>query len=192
MNESQLNEARTNPEFLNYLEQTEKDAIETENIEALYEVLDSLLILDLDENRINKVYENILRISFEKIGELLNKDCKLSLENEELFYVRSFYEHAIEKWSYGQTKNAKELFFVLSNIITDEKLIDSLQIHIIACSKGMDLDTFYHKKVDAASAFDDEKYGYFIINFQFDTKSYLKDNSDILIEEFKNLKHLLD
>lgn len=51
MDKAELHEARTNPEFLNYLEQTRLDAIQTENISALYEVLDSMLILDLDEEK---------------------------------------------------------------------------------------------------------------------------------------------
>ena len=46
MTNEELNEARTNPEFINYLEKTKEDAIKSKNISALYEVLDSLLILD--------------------------------------------------------------------------------------------------------------------------------------------------
>ena len=51
MTKEELNQARTNPEFINYLEETRIDAINTKNISALYEVLDSLLILDLDEEK---------------------------------------------------------------------------------------------------------------------------------------------
>lgn len=193
MNQNELNEARTNPEFLAYLEQTQKDAIESENISALYEVLDSLLILDLnDEDRINTVYSNILQISFEKIEELLAQEHKLQLEGDEFYYIRSFYEHSIEKWSFGDIKGAKELLFVLSQIIDDDRLIDALNIHVIACAKGMDLDTFYAKKVNVASEIEDEKHGYFIVNFQFDTKEYIKNNQSLLDDEFEKLKHLLN
>ncbi len=59
MTNEELNEARTNPDFLNYLEKTKDDAIKSKNISALYEVLDSFLILDLDQEKINIVYENI-------------------------------------------------------------------------------------------------------------------------------------
>jgi len=60
MTSQQLNEARTNEQFLNYLLQTQTDAIETQNISALYEVLDSLLILDIEDyERIDLVYKGI-------------------------------------------------------------------------------------------------------------------------------------
>ncbi len=60
MDKEQLLEARTNPDFLNYLEKTRVEAIKTKNISALYEVLDSFLILDLQEDKVNDIYQNIL------------------------------------------------------------------------------------------------------------------------------------
>ena len=82
MTNEELNEARTNPDFINYLEKTKDDAIETKNISALYEVLDSLLILDLEQDKINAVYENILKISFENVERIVNSGKKIVLENE--------------------------------------------------------------------------------------------------------------
>ena len=38
---------------------------------------------------------------------------------------------------------------------------------------------------------DDEKYGYFIMKFNFDNQEFLNENRDILEKEYKNLKHLL-
>ncbi|AXH15995.1 hypothetical protein [Malaciobacter mytili] len=192
MDKSELNQARTNPDFLNYLEQTRVDALKTENISALYEVLDSFLILDLDEDKVNEVYEAILKISFSKVEEIVNSGKKLALKEEQLFYVRSFYEHAIEKWSYGDIKGAKQLFFVLYNILDDERLEDALKIHVIALAKGMDLDTFYEKKVDINNVLEDETHGYFIVNFNFAPKLFLKENASILEKEYENLKYLLD
>lgn len=85
MNKSELNEARTNPDFLKYLEETRVDAIKSKDIMALYEVLDSLLVLDLEEEKINSVYENILKISFENVEKIINENRRLDLENENLF-----------------------------------------------------------------------------------------------------------
>ncbi len=192
MDKSELNQARTNPDFLNYLEQTRVDALKTENISALYEVLDSFLILDLDDDKVNEVYEAILKISFSKVEEIVNSGKKLALKEEQLFYVRSFYEHAIEKWSYGDIKGAKQLFFILYNILDDERLEDALKIHVIALAKGMDLDTFYEKKVDINNVLEDETHGYFIVNFNFAPKLFLKENASILEKEYENLKYLLD
>ncbi len=192
MDKAELNQARTNPDFLNYLEQTRVEALKTENISTLYEVLDSFLILDLDEDKVNEVYEAILKIAFSKVEEIVNDNKKLTLKDEQLFYVRSFYEHAIEKWSYGDIGGAKQLFFVLYNILDDERLEDALKIHVIALAKQMDLDTFYEKKVDVNNILEDETHGYFIVNFNFAPKLFLKENVSILEKEYENLKHLLD
>lgn len=192
MDKNELNEARTNPDFLKYLEQTREDAIKSKDITALYEVLDSLLVLDLEEQKINSVYENILKISFENVEKIINENRRLDLENENLFYVRAFYEYAVEKWSYNDFKGAKELIFVLSKIIEDEVLNDSFKVHIIALSKENELDSFYENHVDLSFENSDEKYGYFITNFNFDTKKFLEENEEVLKKENENLKYLLE
>ncbi|WP_044417088.1 hypothetical protein [Halarcobacter anaerophilus] len=191
MDKEQLHNARTNPDFLKYLEETRVDAINTKNIVALYEVLDSFLILDLDEEKINDIYQNILQISFENVEEIIAKR-KLKFDTDDLYYIRAFYEHAIEKWSYENIQGAKELIFVLSNIIEDQTLCNALKSHLIALSKNLDLDTFYQKEVDLSSSNSDEKYGYFITNFNYDLEKYLENNMNILEKEYKNLKHLLE
>lgn len=192
MDKNELNEARTNPDFLKYLEETRVDAISTKNISALYEVLDSFLILDLGEEKINEIYQNILEISFTNVEKIVNENKKLTLEGDDLCYVRAFYEHAVEKWSFENLDGAKQLLFVLSNIIEDNYLIKALQAHIIALSNGIDLDSFYEEQVDLNRANDDEKYGYFITNFNFDLEEYLEKNRATLQKEYDNLKHLLE
>jgi|GEM_PF-407202 len=192
MEKSDLHQARTNPDFLNYLEKTRLDAIESKDIAALYEVLDSLLVLDLQEEKINSVYETILKLSFENVEKIVNENKRLDLENENLFYVRAFYEYAIEKWSYDDFKGSKELIFVLSNIIEDEVLNNSFKIHLIALSKETPLDTFYENEVDLNFENMDEKYGYFITNFNYDKEEFLKINKEILEKEETNLKYLME
>ena len=192
MNQSELNEARSNPDFLEYLEKTRVDAISSKNIEALYEVLDTMLILDLDESKINSIYEHILSISFDEVQIIIDDGKKLSLDNHELYLVRSFYEHAIEKWSNEQFAAAKELFFVLCNIIEDEILEKSLNVHLLALANSMSLDDFYEKKVDSSSVSSEEKYAYFIDAYNFNIDDYLEENKIKLEKEYASLKHLLD
>lgn len=192
MNKEELNDARTNPEFLNYLETTRVDAIKTKNIAALYEVLDSFLILDLEEDKINEIYKSILEISSQNVERIVNGGKNLSLDGDELFYVRAFYEHGVEKWSYNDMQGAKELLFVLSNIIDDKFLIESLQAHIIAISKNIDLDTFYESEVNLDSVDIDERHGYFITSFKYDVKTHLQNNKELLKEVYNNLKHLVE
>ena len=62
----------------------------------MYETLDSMLVLDLDEDNINELYSEILKTSFENVEKIVSKDEKLKLEDDNLLYVRALYEHAIE------------------------------------------------------------------------------------------------
>jgi regulator of replication initiation timing len=192
MHKEQLQEARTNPEFLKYLEKTKIDAIATKNISALYEVLDSFLVLDIDETKVNEVYKNILQISFDEVQLIINDNKKLNLENDNLFYVRAFYEHAIEKWSYDDFDGAKSLIFVLSNILDDDILLSALNAHLIALSKNTSLDNFYKIDVNLEACGDDEIYGYFITEFNYNLKEYLESNNETIKKEHEKLKHLLD
>jgi hypothetical protein len=191
MDKEQLFEARTNPDFLKYLEEARLNSMKAEEIGLMYETLDSMLVLDLDEGKVNELYEQILKTSFANVEKIINKHEKLSLEGDSLLYVRALYEHAIEKWSYDNFDGAKDLIFVLSNIIEDETLEKALNILIVFLSSKIQLDDFYDTRVDLEADVDDEKYGYFITNFRFDNQEFLNENKNILEEEYKNLKHLL-
>jgi len=192
MEPSELHEARTNPDFLEYLNVREKEVMESKSLSGLYEVLDTLLVLDLDEERIHTIYQEILKTAFDGIEERLKKEEKLSLDNDDIFYIRSFYEHAIEKWSMGNAKGAKELFFILTQICEDELLVDAMSVHLIACTTQSDMDDFYEKNVLEEQSHSEDKYGYFIIDFVFDTKEYLSNHAELLKTEFKALEHLLN
>ncbi len=191
MNEQELDEARKNSEFLQYLEERETEAIETENLVMLYEVLDNLLILNLDEARINKVYETLLRVAFENIEDRLNDNEKLSILNDDIYLIRAFYEHAIEKWSNEDFEGAKQLFFILSRIIEDKKLSSAIKVHLIACARNEDMDKFYETLVSKDQMSQDEAYGYFIVNFTKDTKEYINENKEILGDILDELGHML-
>jgi len=192
MEPNELHEARTNPEFLECLEDLEAKALESKSLSGLYQVLDSLLVLDLDEERVHNIYQEILKAAFNGIEERLKEDKKLSLDNDDIYFIRSFYEHAIEKWSMNNPKGAKELFFILTQICEDELLIEALNVHLIACSKQSDMDAFYEENVLEEQSHSADKYGYFILDFNFDKKEYLNQHIDLLQEEFEALNHLLN
>lgn len=191
MTPQELSEARTNPDFLKYLEEARVNSIKSKNIELMYETLDSMLVLDLDEEKINSLYEEILKLSFLSVEKLLNKNEKLDLNEPNIFYIRALYEHAIEKWTNENFTGAKELLFVIANIIDDNILKDALNCMIIFLNKELNFDEFYDGFVDLESDNSDEKYGYFLINFNFKTVDFLKDNQNILEQEYKNLQHLI-
>lgn len=191
MDKEALFQARTNPDFLKYLEEARVNSMKAEDVGLMYETLDSMLVLDLDEEKVNELYQQILKTSFSNVEKILNKNEKLSLEGDNLLYVRALYEHAIEKWSYENFDGAKELIFVIANIIEDENLEKALNVLIVFLSSKINLDDFYDTRVDLEADVDDEKYGYFIMNFKFDNQEFLNENKNILENEYKNLKHLL-
>jgi len=192
MKPEELHEARTNPDFLEYLEVKEKEVMESRDIAGLYELLDSLLVLDLDEERVHNVYQEILKVAFDNIETRLKDEKKLSLDDDDIYFIRSFYEHAIEKWSMGNFKGAKELFFILTQICEDEFLVEALNVHLIACAKQSDMDEYYDENVADEQTYAEEKYGYFILDFNFDKKEYLNNNLKLLQKQFEELKHLLN
>jgi len=191
MESEDLFQARTNPDFLKYLEEARVNSMKASDIGLMYETLDSMLILDLEEEKINELYSAILKTAFENVEKIVNKDEKLKLEEDNLLYVRALYEHAIEKWSYENFEGAKELVFVIANIIDDEKLEKALNVLLVTLSSSTQLDEFYDSKVNLENAGDDEVYGYFIVDFNFDTDEFLSSNEEVLSTEYSNLKHLL-
>ena len=54
MDKEALFQARTNPDFLKYLEEARVNSMKAEDIGLMYETLDSMLVLDLDEENVNK------------------------------------------------------------------------------------------------------------------------------------------
>ena len=191
MTQDEIIQASTDPKFLGYLEIREKDVLESKKISGLYEVLDSLLILDLQEERINKVYEAILMVAFDSIEKKLKDNSKLTLENDDIFYIRAFYEHSIEKWSRDDYKGAKELFFILSQIVEDEILLNAINIKLLACNAKEDMEIFYDEKVQHEQEEREEKYAYFLLDFKFDTKKYILENQKTLENIYQELKPLL-
>ena len=191
MDKEVLFQARTNPDFLKYIEETRINSMKAGDIGLMYETLDSMLILDLDENNLNELYQEILKTAFSNVEKILNKNEKLTLEGDNLLYVRALYEHAIEKWSHDNFNGAKELIFVIANILEDETLEKALNILIVFLSSKIQLDDFYDTRVNLEAEVSDEKYGYFIMNFRFDNQEFLNENKDILATEYKKLKHLL-
>lgn len=192
MNKNDLNEARTNPDFLLYLEEAMQNSIKNQNIEMMYEILDTMLVLDLDEEKTDKLYEEILKVATFNLEEKLEKNELLKLENSDFLTIRAFYELAIEKWSNSDFELSKALFFTLANIIDDEFLKKNMEVLLINLSKELDFEYFYEEFVDKDELEAKEEYGYFITSFSFEVDDFLKKNQKLLEKEYENLKHLIE
>ena len=192
MNKNDLNEARTNPDFLIYLEAAMQNSIKNQNIEMMYEILDTMLVLDLEEEKTNKIYEEILKVDTLNLEEKLEKNELLKLENIDFLTIRAFYELAIEKWSNSDFELAKALFFTLANSINDDFLKKNMEVLIVNLSKELDFEDFYEEFVDKDELESKEEYGYFITTFNFDVDDFLKNHQEFLQKEYENLKHLIE
>lgn len=192
MNKNDLNEARTNPDFLIYLEAAMQNSIKNQNIEMMYEILDTMLVLDLEEEKTNKIYEEILKVATLNLEEKLEKNELLKLENIDFLTIRAFYELAIEKWSNSDFELAKALFFTLANSINDDFLKKNMEVLIVNLSKELDFEYFYEEFVDKDELEAKEEYGYFITSFSFEVDDFLKKNQKLLEKEYENLKHLIE
>lgn len=190
MTNEELFAARTNPDFLKFLEEARVNSIKDKNIALMYETLDSMLILDLDENKINELYQEILKEAFESVEKILEEDKKLNLEDNNLFYTRALYEHAIEKWTNDNLEGAKELFFVIANLVEDERFKKDLNALLIFLAKDTSFDDFFDNYI-GSSVNEDEKYGYFISDFNFDLDLFLQENKQVLDKEYKSMQHLI-
>lgn len=190
MTNEELFAARTNPDFLKFLEEARVNSIKDKNIALMYETLDSMLILDLDENKINELYQEILKEAFESVEKILEEDRKLNLEDNNLFYTRALYEHAIEKWTNDNLEGAKELFFVIANLLEDERFKKDLNALLIFLAKDTSFDDFFDNYI-GSSVNEDEKYGYFISDFNFDLDLFLQENKQVLDKEYKSMQHLI-
>ncbi|WP_418187532.1 hypothetical protein ACNSOP_05305 [Aliarcobacter lanthieri] len=73
MTNEELFQARTNPDFLKYLEEARVNSIKAKNIALMYETLDSMLVLDLDEDKINELYQEILKTAFDNVEKIIEK-----------------------------------------------------------------------------------------------------------------------
>ena len=192
MNKNDLNEARTNPDFLIYLEAAMQNSIKNQNIEMMYEILDTMLVLDLEEEKTNKIYDEILKVATLNLEEKLEKNELLKLENIDFLTIRAFYELAIEKWSNSDFDLATAVFFTLANSINDVFLKRHLEVLIVNLLIELDFEDFYDEFVDKDELESKEEYGYFITTFNFDVDDFLKNHQEFLQKEYENLKHLIE
>ena len=192
MTKEELNEARTNPNFLKYLDETLQYSIKEKDIQGLYQVLDSYLILDLDKSKIDQIYKNILLVSQEKIQNKLDKSEILNLnEQNELFYIRAFYEYGIEKYSYNNLIKAQEIFFILIQLTNDKTFIQSLKIHLIVCELEISLEEFTKKYVKNKIETQDPIYGYFITEYIINKEEFINKHKTLLNKIDNKLNHLI-
>lgn len=165
--DKQLTRLKIDPEFQKEFTQKKKHALEHKDIEELYEVLDTILALELDEDAIlDKIYATILEESFEFLANKISAQEALDIfKSKEVLYARAIYEHAIEHYDAKRLDKAKEIFLVLYHICNDANFKLAMKYHILVVLKEVKIDEFIEKYVSHEDIDPESLLSYFFVTF---------------------------
>jgi hypothetical protein len=189
-----IEEIKQDKKFLKNLKDQEKRALFNHDIVELYEVLDMILLLDLEEDRLENIH--ILKIAFEELKERLDLEKPFKIEVlKDALMMRAIYERAIESWSNDDVETAKDIFLMLYSLTKDEKLKKSFEIHLVTTLKRIYIDDFYEMFVINDDNIGNEEfsnYDYFLKEFKPEVEQFMLENREILekeIEGFDSAKY---
>jgi len=186
--EVNLTRLKMDKDFLNNLEKEKKEALKNEDIVKLYDVLDTYLALDMDEEDIDLLYQKILERAFDILADMLTKGEVFDLSKEKDQYsARAIYEHALERWDRNDFKGANELFLILSYIITEEDIQRGMFLALGLSSKKVSLDDFIQNYVDQSKLSEDS---FFFDKFTKKGEEFLKKESSLIKDELKKIEKL--
>ncbi|WP_187647088.1 hypothetical protein [Nitrosophilus labii] len=186
--EANLTRLKMDKDFLANLEKEKKEALKNEDIVKLYDVLDTYLALDMDEEDIDLLYQKILEKAFDTLADMLTKGEVFDISKDsDLYTARAIYEHALERWDRKEYKGANELFLILSYVIGDESLQRGMFLALGLTAKKVSLDEFIqnyvdHEKLDENSLFFDK--------FTKKGEEFLKSERDLINKELKKIEKL--
>jgi len=188
MEDKNLAKLKIDKEFLKELERKEEEALQSGKISHMYDVLDTLLALDMEAERIDRLYSKILETAFDALAEYLASFRHFDLSKEvDLYTVRAIYEHALERYDEGDFKGAKELFLILSLVVDDEEFKKAMLLHTAAAASSIDLNTFLQKFVDHSKL---DENSFFFTVFTKEAEDFMEKNRDTIEKELENLKKL--
>ena len=172
--------------LLKELREKKQEALKSGDIVGLYELLDTFLLLELDED-IDAIFQRILEVAFDELANRLTKAERFDLRNElDLNVARAVYEHALERWDSKDFKGANELFLVLSYLVDDEAIKRSLLVSLGLTAQKEPLERFLEEFVDR------EKLGEESYFFDALTKSadhYIKEYAPLIERELQKARN---
>ncbi len=142
---------KNDKEFQENLKKLEEEVATTKSLAKVYQLLDTKLALQANEDEINELFQRVVNDAFEIVSSKIAEGGELDLSNpDEYSAARAIYEHGIERYSSNDKKAAQELFLALNYLINNEELKDALMLHAAAVGKGYSFDDFMSKltKVD--------------------------------------------
>lgn len=186
-----IEELKTNKEFLANLELLKDEMFEQKSLIKGYQLLDSLILIEAEEDRINEVFTFIVNEAFDKLATYLTTKKFFDMNiQEDISTIRAIYEHAIQTYSDNSTKSAKELFLVLNYVIDYPKLQDAMMVHAISVMNGTKFDDFMSNIADNSKYDESDPLAYFLTNFQVDINEFYKNNDKYIQKANNELKVL--
>ena len=191
MTTNEFEDLKNNPEFMMELKNKEEAAIKAKDVAAMYEVLDTAVMLNLSAERLDRIYTEILQTVFDRLAEKLSAQEFFDLRDRtDLFTLRGIYEHGIERYSDNDFKGAKEIFLILHHTAADETISKAMMPHIAAAASRMSLDDFIDELVDTEHPNESETYGFFLTNFKPAVEGFMQEKAQVLQEALKELETL--
>ncbi|WP_456451126.1 hypothetical protein [Hydrogenimonas sp.] len=191
MESNEFADLKNNPEFMMQLRSKEDEAVKAKDVQGMYEVLDTCVMLDLSGERLDRIYTEILQTVFDKLAAKLEAQEFFNMnDRQDLYTMRGIYEHGIERWSDNDFKGAKEIFLILHHTANDATLSEAMMPHIAAAASQMKLDDFIDELVDVENPNDSEIYGFFLTNFHPSVTGFMEEKKEVLENALKELETL--
>ncbi|EJF07748.1 hypothetical protein ThvES_00000870 [Thiovulum sp. ES] len=177
---------QNDPVFLHELQRIEKEGVEKSDLIALYDVLDSVLLFEREESeRVNKIYEEILKIAFQKLHDKLqNRDIFSLDEVSEHLSLRALYEFGIDNFGKKNFEEAKEVFLALSMLSDNPEFRGAMQIHLVGVLKKMVFEEFVDEYIDLESKND----SYFLLYFKDSANGFLHENRNLILNAVREIE----
>ena len=176
-----IEKLKNDKELLQELKEKKDQALKKGDIQELYDLLDTFLLLDKDEE-VDELYQKILEVAFDRLADMLTSSQTFDFEDESQRYVaRAIYEHALERWNEKDFKGANELFLVLSYIMP-ETLKEAMMLPLGLTAKRVDIEEFINHYVDK-EALDEESF--FFDRFTDNAREFMGRNRALIEQELQ-------
>jgi len=145
-----------------------------------YEEFEKLLLKD-DANNISRLFDEILKETFDIINQKIENNKTLDVNNpEESAAIRAMFEYMIELWDEGNLDEAKEVGYDMAYLVDDKKLKEMFSMFVLGMLDGLKVDEFFNKYVNQNNVYKD----YFFTDFKDEIDELIIKHKKKFQEEF--------
>jgi hypothetical protein len=145
-----------------------------------YEEFEKLLLKD-DADSISRLFDEILKETFDIINQKIENNKTLDVNNpEESAAIRAMFEYMIELWDEGNLDEAKEVGYDMAYLVDDKKLKEMFSMFVLGMLDGLKVDEFFNKYVNQNNVYKD----YFFTDFKDEIDELIIKHKKKFQEEF--------